>query len=79
MIEVKQFFLYYSAVSFIIFVFYLIVKILAIMSDGPIWVFGIHEVILVGFIGTFIPMFIVLILLPRMIIFLGGIFPLKLN
>jgi len=79
MIEVKQFFLYYSAVSFIIFVFYLIVKILAIMSDGPIWVFVIHEVILVGFIGTFIPMFIVLILLPRMIIFLGGIFPLKLN
>lgn len=77
MIEVKQFFLLYSAVSFVIFLFYLIVKILAIMSDGPIWVFGIHEVILVGFIGTFIPMFIVLILLPRMIIFVGDILPLK--
>ena len=74
MIEVKQFFTLYTASSFVIFLFYLILKLLTIIGDGPFWIFGIHEIILVGFIGTFIPMLIVLIILPRVIISIGNLF-----
>ncbi len=74
MIEVKQFFIFYSITSFIIFLFYVVLKLLALLIDGSFWVFGIHEVILVGFIGTFIPMLLVLIILPRVIISIGNLF-----
>ena len=74
MIEFKQFLIFYSVTSFVIFLFYIILKLLVLISDGPFWIFGIHEMILVGFIGTFIPMLLVLIILPRVIISIGNLF-----
>ncbi|MFW9851978.1 MAG: hypothetical protein ACFFDS_03495 [Candidatus Thorarchaeota archaeon] len=73
MIEVKQFLIFYSLTSFVIFLFYIALKLLVLISDGPFWIFGIHEMILVGFIGTFIPMLLILIILPRVIIFIGNL------